>query len=234
MAFATAIRARVESVAAGVPVTQARTLSSQVDRSLVNERLIARLLSAFAILALVLAAVGLYGVLGYSVERRTGEIGLRLALGATRGGVLRSVLRQSAIVVAIGSLVGVAATTQLSRPLSGLLVRRDGLGSGGAGGGGRVPLHRRHGGRRACRRGAPRAWTRSSRCARSERRSVTMSPPPSQPVAKPGASRPRRRRSGRRGARGLRSAGRGEDSRGHAGPRRRAAPRRWSSGASRS
>jgi predicted permease len=121
MAFATAIRARVESVAASVPITPARTLSSQVDRSLVNERLIARLLSAFAILALILAAVGLYGVLGYSVERRTGEIGLRLALGATRGGVLRSVLRQSATVVAIGSSVGVAATQLLKRPLSGLL-----------------------------------------------------------------------------------------------------------------
>jgi predicted permease len=121
MAFATAIRARVESVAASVPISPARSLASQVDRSLVTERLIARLLSAFAILALILAAVGLYGVLGYSVERRTGEIGLRLALGATRGGVLRSVLRQSAIVVAIGSSVGVAATQLLSRPLSGLL-----------------------------------------------------------------------------------------------------------------
>jgi putative ABC transport system permease protein len=120
-AFATAIRSRVESVATNVPVAQARTLSSQVDRSLVNERLIARLLSTFAILALILAAVGLYGVLGYSVERRTGEIGLRLALGATRGGVLRSVLRQSAIVVVIGSAVGAAATQLLARPLSGLL-----------------------------------------------------------------------------------------------------------------
>ncbi len=121
MAFAAAIRARVESIAASVPIAPARSLSSQVDRSLVNERLIARLLSAFAILALVLAAVGLYGVLGYSVERRTGEIGLRLALGATRGGILRSVLRQSATVVAIGSSVGVAATTQLPGSLSDLL-----------------------------------------------------------------------------------------------------------------
>jgi ABC-type antimicrobial peptide transport system permease subunit len=121
IAVTTAIRSRIESVAANVPVAQARTLSSQVDRSLVNERLIARLLSAFAILALILAAVGLYGVLGYSVERRTGEIGLRLALGATRGGVLRSVLRQSAIVVVIGSSVGAAATQLLARPLSDLL-----------------------------------------------------------------------------------------------------------------
>ena len=80
---------------------------SQVERSLVRERLVARLLGAFAVLSLFLASVGLYGVLGYSVARRTGEIGLRLALGATRGAVLRSVLRQSAVVVAIGAAVGI-------------------------------------------------------------------------------------------------------------------------------
>jgi len=121
MAFAAAIHARVQSVAPDVPLSPARSLSSQVDRSLVSERLIARLLSAFAVMALILAAIGLYGVLGYSIERRTGEIGLRLALGATRGGVLRSVLRQSGMVVAIGSSIGVSATQLLSRPLAWLL-----------------------------------------------------------------------------------------------------------------
>jgi predicted permease len=121
LAFVPAVRDRVQSVAADVPVSESRTLSSQVERSLVRERLVARLLGAFAVLALVLASVGLYGVLGYSVARRTGEIGVRLALGATRGGVLRSVLRQSAIVVAIGSAAGVPATMLLARPLAGLL-----------------------------------------------------------------------------------------------------------------
>lgn len=121
LALAPAIREQVRSVAAAVPVSQLRTLSSQVDRSLRTERLIAWLLGAFAVLALALAAVGLYGVLGYAVARRTSEIGLRLALGATRGAVLRSVLRQSAIVVAIGSAVGVPASLLLSRPLAGLL-----------------------------------------------------------------------------------------------------------------
>ena len=121
LAFARGIRDHVQSIAPAVPVSDVRTLSSQVERSLVKERLVARLLGAFAVLSLFLASVGLYGVLGYHVARRTGEIGLRLALGATRGGVLRSVLRQSAIVVAIGSAVGVAATTQLSSLLSGLL-----------------------------------------------------------------------------------------------------------------
>jgi putative ABC transport system permease protein len=118
---AAAIRERVQSVAPTVPVSAPRPLSSQVERSLASERLIARLLSAFAIVALVLASVGLYGVLGYAVARRTAEIGLRLALGATRREILRSVLRQSLVVVGAGLAIGLPAMILLSRPLRGLL-----------------------------------------------------------------------------------------------------------------
>lgn len=121
LAVASSIREQVRSVAAAVPVSAPRTLSSQVDRSLRTERLIAWLLGAFAVVALALASLGLYGVLGYSVARRTSEIGLRLALGATRGAVLRAVLRQSLAVVAIGLAVGMPASLLLARPLSGLL-----------------------------------------------------------------------------------------------------------------
>ena len=96
-------------------------MASQVERTLATERLLARLLSAFAGLAILLASIGLYGVLGYYVARRTGEIGLRLALGATRGAVLRSVLRQSVIVVAAGSVVGIPIAVFSSRSLSSLL-----------------------------------------------------------------------------------------------------------------
>ena len=121
LTFASTVREQVQAVARDVPVSQVRTLSSQVDRSLVTERLVARLLSAFAVMALVLASVGLYGLLGYSVAPRTSEIGLRLALGATRGAVLRAVLTQSLAVVAIGTAIGVPVTVILSRPLAGLL-----------------------------------------------------------------------------------------------------------------
>ena len=89
LASAAAIRRQVESVDGTVPVSNVRAMASQVERTLATERLLARLLSAFAGLAILLASIGLYGVLGYYVARRTGEIGLRLALGATRGAVLR-------------------------------------------------------------------------------------------------------------------------------------------------
>jgi predicted permease len=121
LAVARTIRERIQSVAATVPVSEPRTMSSQVERSLAAERLIARLLSAFAILALVLASVGLYGVLGYAVARRAAEIGVRLALGATPRDVVRLVVGRSLGVVAIGLGVGLPATLLLSKPLAGLL-----------------------------------------------------------------------------------------------------------------
>lgn len=115
------IRREVQAVAPTVPVTQASLLTAQINRSLVKERLMARILSAFAAMALLLAAVGLYGVIGYAVTRRTNEIGIRLALGAPRGTVLRSVLLESWTVVAIGVAIGVPAALSLTRLLSSLL-----------------------------------------------------------------------------------------------------------------
>ena len=77
--------------------------------------------SAFAAVALALASVGLYGVLGYAVTRRTNEIGIRIALGATRSAVLWSVMRESWLLVAIGVAIGVPAALALTRLLSSLL-----------------------------------------------------------------------------------------------------------------
>ena len=124
LALAGAIAERVRSAAANLPVSPPRTFTSQVERSLTGERLIARLLVVFAALALVLASVGLYGVLGYSVARRTAEIGLRLALGASRGDVLRSILRQSLVVVLAGLAIGVPATMLLSAARGSALASR--------------------------------------------------------------------------------------------------------------
>ena len=119
--LATAIRRDVQAVAGTVPISRPSTLSAQIDRSLVKERLMTRILGAFAALALLLASVGLYGVLGYAVTRRTNEIGIRMALGATRGTVLWSVLRESWTLVAIGVAIGIPAALVLTRLLSSLL-----------------------------------------------------------------------------------------------------------------
>ena len=83
-------------------------LTAQVDRRLAAERLIGRLFIAFGVIALLLAAIGLYGVLSYGVAQRTGEIGIRIALGATPGAVLSLIARQSLVVVAGGVAAGLA------------------------------------------------------------------------------------------------------------------------------
>jgi predicted permease len=118
--LAQAVRKEVQSIAP-VPVSQARALSIQFERSIVTERLVVRLLVVFAAVALLLGAIGLYGVLGHHVARRIPEIGVRLALGATRGAVLRSVLRESWIAVAVGSVVGLPLAVRLSGVLEALL-----------------------------------------------------------------------------------------------------------------
>ena len=101
-----------------------RTMDQIVSRSLTSRRFAAALLSSFAILALVLAVIGLYGVLSYAVAQRTSELGLRFALGATPGEVLRLVLgdglRLTTIGVVIGALVGAAAARAMSRLLFGI------------------------------------------------------------------------------------------------------------------
>ncbi len=85
------------------------------------QRFNAALMSAFAVVALLLAAVGMYGVIAYTVSLRTREIGVRMALGATPGGVLRSVVHRVARITLIGLGLGVVAALALTRLLAGLL-----------------------------------------------------------------------------------------------------------------
>lgn len=104
-----------------IPFFRVEPLSQGVSRSIREERLMARLMSLFALLAAALAAVGLYGVVAYSVARRQREIGIRMSLGATRRAVVGLVAGQSMRLLAVGSVFGVAGGYALSRVLSGRL-----------------------------------------------------------------------------------------------------------------
>ena len=107
-AIIAAVRQSVLTVNSEIPVASIKTIREQVDARLVQERLIATLSSLFGLLALSLAAVGLYGVVSYSVTVRTSEIGIRMALGADRRSVLGMVFREAGVLIAAGVAVGVA------------------------------------------------------------------------------------------------------------------------------
>jgi predicted permease len=116
-----AIRHEVQSLEPNLPLFRIKTLEQQVDETLAQERLVTTLASLFGVLALLLACAGLYGVLSYSVSRRTREIGIRMALGAKRGDVLRFFVGQGMVLVLFGVLVGLAAAFALTRFMSSLL-----------------------------------------------------------------------------------------------------------------
>jgi len=120
-ALAAAVRGQVHSVDQNLPLSDLSTLSDLMSASLSQRRFYMLLLGMFAAVALALAAVGVYGVMAYSVGQRTREIGVRLALGAPRGRVLVMVLSQSLRLMIIGLLAGTAATVGVSRLLSRLL-----------------------------------------------------------------------------------------------------------------
>jgi len=98
-----------------------KTLDNQLDETLGTERLIASLSAAFGVLATLLAAIGLYGVMAFVVARRTREIGLRMALGAAQSAVVWMVMREALLMLAIGLAVGVPGAFLLSRYVSSQL-----------------------------------------------------------------------------------------------------------------
>jgi predicted permease len=115
------VRAALNKIDNGLPILQPSTLDAVVTASLGQERLTMALLGVFAAIALLLAIVGIYGAVAYTVEQRTGEIGVRMALGAQTRDVLRLVVRQGMNPVFIGLILGLAATFAVGRLLSAQL-----------------------------------------------------------------------------------------------------------------
>ncbi|HKG60281.1 MAG TPA: ABC transporter permease [Pyrinomonadaceae bacterium] len=115
------VRETIKQINRNLPVDDVVSLSDHIGRSLVQQKLIARLASFFGLLALLLACVGLYGVMSYGVARRTNEIGIRMALGARGRSVLWLVLREALVLVGIGLVVGVLASLVLTKTAASLL-----------------------------------------------------------------------------------------------------------------
>jgi len=116
-----AVQAEVRDLSKDAIVRRVRTMSEQVDASLVQERMLATLSAAFGGLALLLACIGLYGVMAYSVVRRTREMGIRMALGAASGLVLWQVLRESLWLALLGVATGVPLALWAAPSLGDLL-----------------------------------------------------------------------------------------------------------------
>ena len=120
-ALADTVRARIRAIDPALPVTSVQTMSEIVSRSAAVPRFNALLVSLFAVLALLLAAIGIGGMLAMSVSRRLPELGVRMALGAQRRTLVAMVIRQGMMLAAAGLAVGLPSAWLLSRVLSSLL-----------------------------------------------------------------------------------------------------------------
>jgi predicted permease len=109
------IQGSIESLDRDLPMIDARTMSDQVAASLSAERIFANLTAGFGLLALVLASIGIYGIMAYTVSRRTAEIGLRMALGEQPGSVVWMVMREALGILGLGLVAGIACSLALSR-----------------------------------------------------------------------------------------------------------------------
>jgi ABC-type antimicrobial peptide transport system permease subunit len=118
---APAVRRTIQDLDRNIPILDIIPLTTQVDRSLIQERLIARLIGFFSILALLLACIGLYGVMAYAVVRRTNEIGIRVALGAESASVSWMIVRETLLLVVCGLAIGIPAALAASRLVETML-----------------------------------------------------------------------------------------------------------------
>ena len=113
--FFNAVREKVRAMDPNLPLWAMRTLDQQISKSLLTERLVASLSTVFGFLATLLAVIGLYGVMAYTVARRTREIGIRMALGAFEKHVIWMVMQEVLVLVSIGLIAGLASTAALTR-----------------------------------------------------------------------------------------------------------------------
>ena len=121
LALASAARETISAIDRSVPVSEVRPIRDVVGATLASERLRTVLLGVFGAIAFIIAAVGMYGVVAYGVSRRTTEFGIRMALGARPGSIVRLVVRQSVGPVGLGAIVGIAMALVVGRALAGWL-----------------------------------------------------------------------------------------------------------------
>ena len=120
---ASAVRVRMLAIDPDQPVTRVRSVQDIIGEGIAQPRFTTFLLGALAAAALLLAAVGIYGVIAYTVTERTHEVGIRIALGANRGDILHLMLRQALLTAGAGVVAGLVAALALTRLLSALLYR---------------------------------------------------------------------------------------------------------------
>jgi len=123
--LAGSVRAAVLSIDKNQPLSEISTLDDLIAKSIAPRRFRTLLVGLFALLALLLSTVGIYGVISYSVEQRTHELGVRAALGATRADIVRLVVAQGFRITLLGILAGVAGALALTRLMAGMLYRTD-------------------------------------------------------------------------------------------------------------
>jgi predicted permease len=117
----TSVRAAIAEIDPSLPILEVRTIDKQIDGLMDREILISQLSTFFSLLALLLACIGLYGVMTYNVVRRTNEIGIRIALGAQSNSVLWMILKESFLLLALGIALGIPATLAASRSIQSQL-----------------------------------------------------------------------------------------------------------------
>jgi putative ABC transport system permease protein len=122
VALAPSLQREVRAIDPDQPIYDVQPMTALLDRRVAPYRLVAGLMLSFAIVSLLLGAVGIYGVTAYSVGRRTNEIGIRMAMGAARGGVVRMIVREGMLRSFAGIVIGIVLAVPLARAASGLLV----------------------------------------------------------------------------------------------------------------